>query len=102
MLRKQVKTEVQDAHDNYVNNLIGEIKKDSKPFWKYINCQKSDKQGIPPLTTKCGSTVESDLDKAKVLNEQFTSVFTHTEYTSVPYETPLYEKMDLINITEKE
>ena len=25
----------------------------------------------------------------------------HTEYTYVPFETPLYEKMDIKNITEK-
>jgi hypothetical protein len=51
---------VNEAHNTYVNNLIGDIKKDSKPFWKYINNQKADKQGMPPLLTKDNKSAETD------------------------------------------
>jgi hypothetical protein len=60
---------VNEAHNTYVNNLIGDIKKDSKPFWKYINNQKADKQGIPPLLTKDNKSAETDKDKAETLNQ---------------------------------
>ncbi|XP_053390488.1 uncharacterized protein LOC128553373 [Mercenaria mercenaria] len=83
-IRLSVQKEVKIAHDSYVNNLIGDIKSDSKPFWKYINSKKSEKSGIPPLKTEDGRTVESDIDKANALNKQFTSVYTITEYSSVP------------------
>ena len=34
-----------EAPNTYVNNLIGDIEKDSKPFWKYINNQKGRQTG---------------------------------------------------------
>ncbi|KAJ8044752.1 hypothetical protein HOLleu_07592 [Holothuria leucospilota] len=39
-LRKKVKREVYISHTNYINGMIGDIKNDTKPFWKYINGQK--------------------------------------------------------------
>lgn len=101
ILRKQVKLEVNSAHENYVNNLIGEIKKRFQTFLEVYKRQKSDKQGIPPLKSNNGSIAESDLSKAEALNEQFTSVFTHTEYFSVPFEKPSVNKMDNITISSK-
>ena len=41
------------------------------------------------------------MSKAEALNEQFTSVFTHTEYISVPFEKPSVNKMDNITISSK-
>ena len=85
-----------EAHNTYVNNLIGDIKKDSKPFWKNINNQKADKQGIPPLLTKDNKSAETDKDKAETLNQQFTSVFTRSEHDSIPYQQPTTESMSKI------
>lgn len=90
-----------EAHNTYVNNLIGDIKKDSKPFWKYINKQKADKQGIPPLLTKDNKSAEIDKDKAETLNQQFTSVFTRSEYDSIPYQQPTTESMSKIIVTKE-
>ena len=98
--RRQVKKDIDEAHDKHVNNLIGDIHKDSKPFWKYINCQKADKQGIPPLTTKDNKVAETDQEKAEALNTQFTSVFTTTEYNEVPYKPPTVHMRPIL-ITNK-
>ena len=65
----EIKKEIDKSHDNYVNNIIGDITHDSKPFWKFINSQKTCRQGIRPLKAKTDQLVESDNDKAKVLNE---------------------------------
>ena len=40
-LRAEIKQDIKNTHDEYVNNMIGDISKDSKPFWKYINSQKN-------------------------------------------------------------
>lgn len=69
-LRKEVKISLESAH-NYVNNLLGDIRKDSKPFWKYISSQKKDNNDIPPLRNNQTNTTEySDLGKAEVLISQ--------------------------------
>ena len=32
-----------------MNNLVGDVKANPKDFYRYINSQKKDAQGIPPL-----------------------------------------------------
>ena len=34
-----------------MNNLIGDVKANPREFYRYINSQKKDTQGIPPLKT---------------------------------------------------
>ena len=41
--------------DLYVNNLVGDIKANLRDFYRYINSQKKDTQGIPPLKRRNGS-----------------------------------------------
>ena len=54
-------------------------------FYRYINTQKKDVQGIPPLKKRNGSGLaESDFEKAGEFNGQFTDVFTKTEHSQVP------------------
>ena len=72
----QPKIEIEASHNNHINNLIGDIREDSKPFWRYLASQKADTQGIPPLVTKDKCTAHTDSEKAEALNHQFTSVFT--------------------------
>ena len=63
----------------YVNNLVGDVKDNPRDFYRYINSQKKDVQGIPPLKKRNGSGLaESDFEKAGEFNGQFTDVFTKT------------------------
>ena len=49
-----------------MNNLVGDVKANPKDFYRYINSQKKDTQGIPPLKRKNGKGVaQSDLEKAE-------------------------------------
>ena len=65
--------------------LIGDIKANPRDFYRYINSQKKDTQGIPPLKRRNGSgLVESELEQAEEFNGQFTDVFNKSEYTQVP------------------
>jgi hypothetical protein len=83
-LRSGIKSEITSSHNKYVENMIGNIKENSKPFWKYISSKRKDTQSIPPLDTKHGTTAESDVDKAEALNDQFTGVFTKKTHNQVP------------------
>ena len=84
-LRREIKADVRKQHDLYVNNLVGDVKANPRDFYRYINSQKKDTQGIPPLKRKNGKGVaQSDLEKAEELNGQFTDVFSKNEHTQVP------------------
>ena len=53
--------------------------------YMYINSQKKDTQGIPPLKRKNGKGVaQSGLGKAEEFSGQFTDVFSKNEHTQVP------------------
>ena len=68
-----------------MNNLVGDVKANPRDFYRYINSQKKDTQGIPPLKRKNGKGVaQSDLEKAEELNGQFTDVFSKNEHTQTP------------------
>jgi hypothetical protein len=75
-LRSDIKSEITSSHNKYVENMIGNIKENSEPFWKYISSKRKDTQSIPPPDTKQGTTTESDVHKAEALNDQLTGVFT--------------------------
>ena len=70
----------------YVNNLDDDVKANPRDFYRYINSQKKDVQGVPPLKKRNGLSglAESDFEKAGEFNGQFTDVFTKTEHSQVP------------------
>ena len=68
-----------------MNNLVGDVKANPRDFYRYINNQKKDTQGIPTLKRKNGKGVaQSDLEKAEEFNGQFTDVFSKNEHTQIP------------------
>ena len=85
IFRREIKADVRNQHDLYVNNLVGDVKANPRDFYWYINFQKKDTQGIPPLKTKNGKGVaQSDLEKAEGFNGQFTDVLNKNEHTQLP------------------
>ena len=82
---REIKADVRKQHDLYVNNLVGNVKANPRDFYRYINSQKKDTQGILPLKMKNGKCVtQLDLEKAEEFNGQFTDVFNKNEHTQVP------------------
>ena len=84
-LRRKIKADVRKQHDLYVNNLVDDVKANPRDFYRYINSQKKDTEGIPSLTRKNRKGVaQSDLEKAEEFNDQFTDVPNKNEHTQVP------------------
>ena len=84
-LRREIKADIRKQHDLYVNNLVGDVKANPRNFYRYINSQKKDTQGIPPLKKRQGSGLaQSAFEKASEFNGQFTDVFTKSEHSQVP------------------
>ena len=68
-----------------MNNLVGDVMANTKDFYRYINSQKKDAQGIPPLKKRNGGRVaQSESEKAAEFNGRFTDMFTKSEYSQVP------------------
>ena len=47
-LRRDIKADVRKQHDLYVNNVVGDVKANSRDFYRYNNSQKKDTQGYSP------------------------------------------------------
>ena len=62
-LRREIKADVRKQHDLYVNNLVSDVKTNPTDFYRYINNQKKDTQGIPPLKRKNGNVLLSRISK---------------------------------------
>ena len=48
-LRRAIKADVKKQLDLYVNNLVGDIEANPRDFYRNINSQKKDTQGVQPL-----------------------------------------------------
>ena len=68
-----------------MNNLVGDVKANPRDFYRYINSQKKDTQGIPPLKKRQGGGLaQPDFVKVSEFNGQFTDMFTKSEHSQVP------------------
>ena len=100
--RNQASHQSDKDRKDFENTLAKEIKANNKAFWRYANSIKRLRKQIPNLRKKDGSLTKSDEEKANVLNQQFTSVFTEESLTNPSDIDPLPVKTLLLNITVKE
>ena len=85
-MRREIKDDVRKQHDLYVNNLVGDVKANPRDFYRYINSQKKDNQGIPPLKRREGTVITaSEIEQAEEFNGQFTDVFNNNDHSEVPF-----------------
>lgn len=83
-LKKQMQADCRKTYDTYVANMIcDDSSGKSKKLWSFIKSKRCDNSGVAPLmkngVLKCDSTT-----KANILNDQFVSVFTDEQTTSLP------------------
>ena len=101
--RKIVKRMLQQAHDNYLGEILNLPKQAcQKKFWSYIKSQKKDNVGIPPLRDCTTDALVTDSKaKAEILSRQYQSVFTKENLVDIPQQTsePV-ASMDKIWITD--
>ena len=83
--QKECRREMRETECQYVNRVIEEGMKgnNTKPFWSYVKARRQDNTGVAPL--KKGTTLFSDsTTKAKILLDQFCSVFTKDDGSQLP------------------
>ena len=68
-------------------DIAKDVKRNPKRFWKYGNSKRKTKFGISELKYKLGNevkTTKGDKEKAEVLAECFSSVFTIEQKEGIP------------------
>ena len=69
---------------DFEKRLAGNIKNNSKLFWKYVNSCLQTRFPIKDLTKSDGCVLESDRDKANTFKKFFSSVFTVEDRSLLP------------------
>ena len=101
-MRREIKDDVRKQHDLHVNNLVGDVKANPRDFCRYINSQKKDNQGIPPLKRRRGTGITtSEIEQAEEFNGQFTDVFNKSDHSEVPFLSRLTPLMDDIVVSNE-
>ena len=108
---KAMFTELQNAtrdalrkdHWSYINGILEQSQEtgDTKKFWRYVKAQKQDSAGVAPL--RSGGELMSDATgKARVLGDQFASVFTEDtpETADLRSEGPAYPPIHDLTIQD--
>ena len=84
-----------------IRKKITKVKKKSKQknFWSFIRNLRKDSAGAAPFRIQ-GDTFSDPSDKAKILNEQFSTVFTQDPPGSMPDKGPsFFPSMSQIDIS---
>jgi hypothetical protein len=84
--QKECKRAHRRAEWSFVNETIekGLSENNSKPFWCYVKSKNEDNMGISPLLS-AGKLVSDSVHKAKLLVNQFSSVFTKDDGNPSPH-----------------
>ena len=72
------------THQKYVDDMIcGDMANNPNKFWSYIKNKRCDSTGVASLLSD-GKLHSDNISKTRLLNEQFTSVFTRTNTSNLP------------------
>ena len=82
--RNKAKKVIRESVRNHEKKIVNESKHNSKPFWKYVNNLLKRSTGVANLIKPDNSFTKTDEEKADVLNNFFSSVFTKEDITNLP------------------
>ena len=82
-IKKECQRECRKAFNCYVSGLVDTNGNVSKKLWSFIKDKRTDHCGVASLEVN-GTMYNKCEDKASVLNEYFTSVFTKEDISNIP------------------
>ena len=77
--RNAAKTEIRKVITDYEKEVAKLAKRNPKVFYTYVNSKLKARSVLPDIITKGGTRVTSDIDKANMSNNFFSSVFTQED-----------------------
>jgi len=69
---------------NFEHSLAKNLKQNPKEFCRYCKSKLKGKSRLGDLQTMDSRLANDDKEKAKLLNDYFTSVFTHEKLENIP------------------
>ncbi|KAL8592877.1 hypothetical protein ACOMHN_050704 [Nucella lapillus] len=87
-IQAQTRYEVRQASRKYLEDVSEDYRTNSKRFWSYVKSKKQEADGVAPLKDKQGFLRSNSQNKAEILGDQFRSVFTEEDTTSIPDKGP--------------
>ena len=101
-LRNEVNTAVKKAKKERELKIASEVKSNPKAFYQYVSAKTKTKEGVSNLTKEDGTLTISNKEKAQVLSNFFSSVFTvDNKDTPIPdFETDVKNFLTNIDITQ--
>lgn len=82
--RNEAKRQIKKAVREHEKKIACESKTNPKSFWKYVNTKLKRTTGINNLMKPDGTLTDSDSEKANILNNFFSSVFTSENMDNIP------------------
>ncbi|MCG8034813.1 MAG: hypothetical protein JAZ03_21935, partial [Candidatus Thiodiazotropha taylori] len=96
-LQKDTQRECKKAYNTYVEDLVS-TDRNPKKLYTFINGKRCESSGVP-LLKKDGLGYSDPKSKARILNEQFSSVFTQEDTSRTPsMDTDPYPTMGSFNV----
>ena len=87
-VRNEAKSYMTKSRRMYEANIAKNSKLNPKPFWRYVKQSSKATTGIATLKIGNNHPITTDKDKARTLNNFFSSVFCEEEIDSVPNLAP--------------
>ena len=82
--KKLMQKECRQAHNRFLCEIFDpDSNRGYKNLWSYVKCKRRDQVTIPPLVVN-NSTISESQEKANVINQQFSSVFTDENVSTLP------------------
>ena len=82
--RRTLDRDIRKSRSEFLHNVGESLESgDTKPFWRFIKNSRNNFSGVAALNTELG-TATSATEKANALNDQFKSVFTNEDCSSIP------------------
>ena len=82
--KKLMQRECRQAHNRFLCEIFDpDSNRGYKNLWSYVKCKRHDQVAIFPLVVN-NSTISESQEKANVINQQFSSVFTDENVSTLP------------------
>ncbi|MES9971492.1 MAG: reverse transcriptase family protein, partial [Candidatus Thiodiazotropha sp.] len=83
-IRNKTNEDIRNAKRNFEKKISKKAKKESKHFWKYVNSKVKSQSNVTNLQKSDSTLTSSDQEKAEVLNDYFSKVFTRENLDDMP------------------
>ena len=87
---------------NYESQLAKHVTQNPKVFWKYVSSKTKVKARVETLSRGDGTSAITSEEKAEVLNNFFSKVFTEEDTSDIPEVDPKFNGEPLTSITVQE